>query len=105
MTKTFDEQKFKPTAIGDTTIAVWQERDRLHICLSRKSDDKTLIEWWDDEAYEAIDDGFLCTKEAIGGRLEHSCRQLGALHQSAFDYWDEHIRPKRKKAARATRRH
>lgn len=97
MTKTFEEQKFKPTTIDDTTIAVWEERDRLHICLSRKSDDKTLVEWWDDDARQAIEDGFLCTKDAILGRLGSNPRQGGSLHQSAFEYWEAHLKPKPRK--------
>ena len=80
--------------ITDTEIAVWAERDRLHICLSRKSDDKTLVEWWDDEAREAIEDGFLDTRDVILGRLGNNPPQFGRLHQSAYAYWNEHMRKK-----------
>lgn len=95
--KTFECQKFKALTLHDTTITVWQERDRLHICLARKADDKTLVEWQDDDAYQAVDDGFLSIKEAKLGRLERHVRQGGALHQSAFDYWDTHLKPKPQK--------
>lgn len=94
MTTAFEKQKFKALTLSDTTIAVWQERDRLHICLSRKSNDKTLVEWWDEDATSAIEDGFLNIKEAILGSLERSVRQEGKLHQSAFTYWEERIKKK-----------
>lgn len=78
----------EPLDIDDTTIAVWQERDNLHICLSRKSDDKTLVEWRDEEAYDALNDGLLNGREAILGSLERNVRQYGLLHRSAFEYWE-----------------
>lgn len=92
MSTTLSAHQSKAPTLSDTTIAVWQERDRLHICLSRKSDDKTLVEWWDDDACQAIEDGFLSLKEAILGSLERNVKQGGALHKSAFEYWDAHIK-------------
>ena len=96
--KSFEENKFKPMTLMDTYLSVWQERDRLHIRLSRKSDDKTLVEWWDDEAREAIEDGFLSMKGMILGRLGSNPPQGCPLHQSAYEYWDQHLRKKPKKA-------
>lgn len=89
MSPEFERQKFKPLTLNDTTISVWTERDRAHICLSRKSDDKTLVEWRDEGVGEAVADGFLDVSEAILGNLERHARQGGALHRSAFDYWKE----------------
>ncbi len=94
----FERQRFKPLTLEGTTIAVWEERDRLHICLSRKDNDRTLIEWWDDDARQAIEDGFLDTSDVIMGRLGSNPRQGGKLHQSAFDYWQQHFQPKKRKA-------
>jgi hypothetical protein len=96
VSKTFEAQKFKALTIDDTVISVWEERNRLHICLSRKDNDKTMVEWWDDNARQAIEDGFLCTRDAILGRLGSNPCQGGSLHRSAFDYWDAHFRHKRK---------
>lgn len=45
-----------------TEVTVWQERDRAHICLQYKdgSDSSdTIVEWWDESAAQAIEDGFL----------------------------------------------
>jgi hypothetical protein len=71
-----------------TTISVWQERDRFHVRLSRTSDDHTLVEWWDDQVTEAVVDGSLDVSEARLGGLERHVRQGGALHKSAFEYWE-----------------
>jgi hypothetical protein len=61
----------------DTTLNVWEERDRLHIALvDKKTEQKTFAEWWDDDAREMFEDGF----------FERGKR----LHQSVFDYAKEH---------------
>jgi hypothetical protein len=57
-----------------TEIYTWFERDRAHIELRDKESQETLIEWWDNDAVSAVDDGFLSP---------------GDFHQSAFDYWKE----------------
>jgi len=54
----------------DTTLQTWFERDRAHVCLN-DLDGNTLIEWWDDDVSEAIDDGFLDPRD---------------YHRSAFEY-------------------
>lgn len=59
------------SSIDDTRLEVWEERDRLHIALERSKDGKTLIEWWDDDARQAIEDGFLVPRR---------------LHESAYAY-------------------
>lgn len=57
--------------IGDTTMSVWEERDRLSIALLRKSDERTIIEWWDDDARDMIESGYLDPRH---------------LHESAYEY-------------------
>jgi hypothetical protein len=57
--------------IHDTEIHTWFERDRAHVELRNKRTDKTIVEWWDEEVGEAIEDGFLDPRH---------------YHQSAFDY-------------------
>ena len=86
---TFEDHQFKKRTIADTTIRVWQERDRLHIELRDNGSDKTLIEWWDDDAREAIEDGFLDASEAVLGSLYRFVRQQGPLHQSAWDSFQD----------------
>lgn len=49
-------------SIEDTNLTVWEERDRLHIALYLKSDEKLddpLLDLWDEAAREAFEDGFL----------------------------------------------
>ena len=50
----------------------WFERDRAHVSLvDKKTEQDTIIEWWDEEVSQAIEDGFLSSRN---------------YHQSAFDY-------------------
>lgn len=56
---------------GTTEIHVWFERDRSHVELRDIGTDTTLVEWWDADVSEAIEDGFLVP---------------GDFHQSAIDY-------------------
>lgn len=56
--------------VDDTTINTWFERDRAHVEL-RDPMNRTIIEWWDGEVNQAVEDGFLNPKH---------------WHQSAFEY-------------------
>jgi len=58
----------------DTSLHTWSERDRAHVQLTNKKTEKTLIEFWDDEVNEAIEDGFLDPSN---------------LHESVYDYYIE----------------
>jgi hypothetical protein len=67
--------------LEDTTLAVWAERDRLHVALYLKSDtglNDPLLDVWDEGARELFEDGFL---KAGWMKDEDS-----VLKQSAFDY-------------------
>ena len=57
-------------AIDDTELSTWFERDRAHVCLSRRGGD-TIVEWWDEAVASALEDGFLTR---------------GDLHGSAYAY-------------------
>ena len=46
-------------SISDTELLVWFERDRAHVELRNKLDDSTVVEWWDGDVSEAIEDGSL----------------------------------------------
>ena len=66
------EQQINPSIdIEETEIHTWFERDRQHVELRRIHDDHTLVEWWDNDVTEAVEDGFLDTRD---------------FHQSAYDY-------------------
>lgn len=56
--------------LADTHISTWFERDRAYVGLL-DSDDNAIVEWWDAEVSEAIEDGFLTRRN---------------LHASAFEY-------------------
>jgi len=50
---------FPPFSIDDTELHTWFERDRAHVELRNRNTDRTIIEFWDDEVYEAAEDGFI----------------------------------------------
>lgn len=58
-------------------IAKWEERDRLHIALL-DANDETIIEWWDDDARGAIEDGFLDRRNLLGSAVEYA-QHMGVL--------------------------
>jgi len=47
----------RPTR-DDVEVHAWQERDRLGIWVEGKRAEKTIAEWWDDDARKMFDDGF-----------------------------------------------
>ncbi len=47
----------KPTR-DDVSVNSWKERDRLGIWITDNRTDKTIIEWWDDNARELFEDGY-----------------------------------------------
>lgn len=67
----------------NTTVEFWAERDRIHVEL--KQDDHTIVEFWDEAAQEAFEDGFLTDKGFIMGKLVDSA----PLHDSLLEYAKE----------------
>ena len=57
--------------IEQTQLNTWLERDRQHVELVDLRNEKTIVEWWDKAVTEAIEDGFLTSRN---------------LHGSAYDY-------------------
>ena len=57
--------------LSNTALSVWEERDRLHVGLVRKSDEQDIFDAWDDDARELFEDGFLDNRR---------------LHESAYEY-------------------
>ena len=45
--------------IENFDLYTWFERDRAHVELRNKETDETLIEFWDNEVGEMVEDGFL----------------------------------------------
>jgi hypothetical protein len=46
-------------SIDETELLTWFERDRAHVELRNKLDDSTIVERWDEDVAEAIEDGSL----------------------------------------------
>lgn len=57
---------------SDTEIHTWFERDRSHVELREKSTDRTLVEWWDEDVTQAIEDGFLKPRDFHGSAYEYA---------------------------------
>ena len=51
------EKLTKPTR-HDVRVEAWQERDRLGIWITDNRNEKTIAEWWDDDARQMFEDGF-----------------------------------------------
>lgn len=58
-------------------LETWFERDRQHVELL-DANDKTILEWWDEEVSEAIEDGFLDPRNLLGSATEYA-ESIGAL--------------------------
>ncbi|MBS1807575.1 MAG: hypothetical protein JST84_05225 [Acidobacteria bacterium] len=85
-----------PFSINNTELHTWFERDRKHIELRNANTQKTILEFWDDEVDEAVEDGFLTLPSFI--RL----LDKSDLHQQMYDLAVERglIRSKAKKGIR-----
>ena len=56
--------------IEQTELQTWFERDRAWVSLQTLNGE-TILEWWDEAVWEAIEDGFLNPR---------------CYHQSAYEY-------------------
>lgn len=65
-----------PDMIDGTKLAVWQERDRLHIHLTDR-DGETVAEWWDDDARAFLEDNGI--RGADHASIVKVCRQVGII--------------------------
>lgn len=69
----FDSQGFPLPTIDETRIETWFERDRANVRLVHEGDpDNDLIDIWDEEVHQAVEDGFLDPKD---------------WYRSAYDWW------------------
>lgn len=60
----------------NTKISTWFERDRASVVLETL-DGKTILEFWDDDVHQAVEDGFLNPKDWHGSAVEYA-NHLGA---------------------------
>lgn len=61
----------RPVRFSETEIETWFERDRAHVELRNKKTQKTIIEFWDDDVGQMVEDGFLNPRD---------------WHRSIFEY-------------------
>jgi hypothetical protein len=62
-------------SLDDTDLETWFERDRAHVELRDRLTGQTVVEWWDNDVQQAIDDGFLPYRWSDA-----------AAHAAAFEY-------------------
>lgn len=53
-------------------LHTWFERDRAHVELRDTTTNKTIVEWWDEEVFEAIEDGFLDPRDLEGSATAYA---------------------------------
>ena len=78
LSKTSKATQGKPLAQSRTTIETWFERDRQHVELRDGRNDQTIIEWWDDDVTQAVEDGFLKPHDYHTAAYEYA-KYLGCL--------------------------
>lgn len=66
----------KPLEIEDTELHTWFERDRACVELRDKESQETLLEFWDEEVNEQVENGFLDPKD---------------FHESMYQLWLERL--------------
>lgn len=61
-------------------LRTWFERDRAWVALYPADDDSNgpIIEYWDDQYHEAVEDGFIDPHDMLGSVIEHA-KMLGLL--------------------------
>ena len=55
----------------NTHINTWFERDRAYVGLEYNDTDETIIEFWDSDVSELVEDGFLDPSDWHGSMVEY----------------------------------
>jgi len=64
--------------IEQTELETWFERDRAYVELRNAQTDATILEFWDEDVAELVEDGFLNPRDWHGSLYEYAA-YLGAL--------------------------
>src|SRR5262245_273194 len=64
--------KRKTYSIGDTDLQTWFERDRAHVELRDRETERTLLEFWDEDVGQLIEDGFLDRRDLHGSMYKYA---------------------------------
>jgi hypothetical protein len=73
-------------------VETWFERDRQHVALY-DSKDKKVVEWWDEDVSQAVEDGFLSARDWKGSAIRYAV-DMGLMKRWRVD------RPMRRRAER-----
>lgn len=65
-------------SIEQTELQTWFERDRAHVELRNAQTDATILEFWDEDVSELVEDGFLNPRDWHGSLYEYAA-YLGVL--------------------------
>ena len=68
----------RPLPMEETQLATWFERDRAHVALIDSRTEETIVEWWDEAVSEAIEGGFLSSRD-LHGSAYHYAASVGML--------------------------
>lgn len=68
----------KTFSLKDTKLKTWFERDRAHVDLQDRKTGRTLIEFWDEDVEQLLEDGFLDRRDLHGSLYKYAVH-LGAL--------------------------
>lgn len=73
---------------SNTAIETWFERDRQYVGLYPVDDEgkpdtnqKAIVEWWDEDVSQAVEDGFLDPRDWHGSALDYA-KHLGLIKES-----------------------
>jgi len=61
-----------PYDINDLDLHTWFERDRQYVELRDPVTDETIIEFWDNDVSELVEDGFLNPADWRGSLFEYA---------------------------------
>lgn len=53
-------------------LYTWFERDRAHVELRDEDTDRTVVEFWDEDVSQAVEDGFLNPRDWFGSLVEYA---------------------------------
>lgn len=70
----------KPT-VWDVEVEVWEERDRLHIAIRDKRNEKIIADWWDEDAQQMFEDGFFESGRGLESSVVKYAEDVGILRK------------------------
>ena len=68
----------KTFLLEDTELKTWFERDRAHVDLQDRETGRTLIEFWDEDVEQLLEDGFLDRRNLHDSLYKYAVH-LGAI--------------------------